>query len=89
MYKDVQTQSSDFSLGSEEFCEAMRRFASIVGTNSCASEGRRNGMSATAITSLSTDPASLLVCVNKYAIALPVTAAPAERNIIHRSPAAV
>jgi flavin reductase len=65
MHKDVQTQSSDIPLGSEAFCDAMRRFAATVSIISCASEGRRYGMSATAITSLSIDPPTLLVCVNK------------------------
>src|SRR5215467_9408111 len=65
MRKDMPTQSPSIPLGSEAFCEAMRRFASTVSIISCASEGRRYGMSATAITSLSFDPPSLLVCVNK------------------------
>src|SRR5215468_9988544 len=65
MRKDMPTQSPSIPLGSEAFCEAMRRFASTVSIISCASEGRRYGMSATAITSLSADPPSLLVCVSK------------------------
>jgi flavin reductase len=65
MRKEVRAQSSDIPFGSEAFCKAMRRFASTVSIISCASGGRRYGMSATAITSLSIDPPSLLVCVSK------------------------
>jgi flavin reductase len=47
------------------FRDAMRRFATTVSIISCACGGCRYGMSATAVTSLSVDPPSLLVCVNK------------------------
>ena len=47
------------------FRDAMRRFATTVSIISCSSGGCRYGMSATAVTSLSVDPPSLLVCVNK------------------------
>jgi len=62
-----QTKSSEFPLAGEAFRDAMRRFATTVSIISCASEGRRYGMSVTAITSLSAAPPSLLVCVNKSA----------------------
>jgi flavin reductase len=65
MCKEQQTESAETPLGSQAFCEAMRRFATTVSIISCASDGCRYGMSATAITSLSVDPPSLLVCVNK------------------------
>ncbi|HEY1748321.1 MAG TPA: flavin reductase family protein [Xanthobacteraceae bacterium] len=45
----------------------MRRFATTVSIITCAHGGSRFGMSATAVTSLSVDPPSLLVCVNKSA----------------------
>lgn len=49
------------------FRAAMRRFATTVSIITCAHGESRFGMSATAITSLSVDPPSLLVCVNKSA----------------------
>ena len=51
------------------FKAAMRRLAATVTivTNSDAETGRRSGMTATAVTSLSVDPPSLLVCVNRSA----------------------
>ena len=60
-------ESAEIPLGSEAYREAMRRFAATVSIISCASDGSRYGMSATAITSLSVDPPSLLVCVHKSA----------------------
>jgi len=48
----------------ELFRAAMRRFATTVSILTCVSEGSRFGMSATAVTSLSTEPPALLVCVN-------------------------
>ena len=47
------------------FRDAMLRFATTVSIISCACGGCRYGMSATAVTSLSVDRPSLLVCVNK------------------------
>jgi flavin reductase len=46
------------------FRAAMRRFATTVSILTCTSEGSCFGMSATAVTSLSTEPPALLVCVN-------------------------
>ncbi len=51
----------------ELFRAAMRRFATTVSVISCARDGHRFGMAATAVTSLSTEPPALLVCVNKSA----------------------
>jgi flavin reductase len=67
MHSEEQTASAEIPLGSDAFRDAMRRFAATVSIISCASDGCRYGMSATAITSLSVDPPSLLVCVNKSA----------------------
>ena len=51
-----------------EFKRAMRRLASTVTIISTADvNGNRYGMAATAVTSVSTDPPSLLVCVNRDA----------------------
>jgi flavin reductase len=54
-------------LVSQPFRDAMRRFATTVSIITCTHGGSRFGMSATAVTSLSVDPPSLLVCVNKSA----------------------
>jgi flavin reductase len=54
-------------LESGSFRAALRRFTTTVSIVTCAHGGSRFGMSATAITSLSVDPPSLLVCVNKSA----------------------
>jgi flavin reductase (DIM6/NTAB) family NADH-FMN oxidoreductase RutF len=44
---------------------AMRRFPAAVSVITAADENRRHGMTATAVTSLSLDPPSLIVCVNR------------------------
>jgi flavin reductase (DIM6/NTAB) family NADH-FMN oxidoreductase RutF len=57
-------QSSDIATG---FRAAMRRIAATV-TIVTANDGERyHGMTATAVTSLSMEPPSLLVCINKKA----------------------
>jgi flavin reductase len=48
----------------ELFRQSMRRFATSVSVISCASEGVRYGITATAVTSLCAEPASVLVCIN-------------------------
>ena len=53
----LQTQTS--------FRDAMRRLAATVTIISTGGRGRRHGITATAVTSLSMDPPSLLVCVNR------------------------
>ena len=47
------------------FRDAMRRLAATVTIISARGAGRRHGITATAVTSLSMDPPSLLVCVNR------------------------
>jgi flavin reductase (DIM6/NTAB) family NADH-FMN oxidoreductase RutF len=64
---------SDADLGAD-FRQAMRRLAASVHIVATRSEGRRYGMTATAVTSLSMDPPSLLVCVNRKAATHPVLA---------------
>jgi len=67
MRKKEHSKPAEISKDGAVFRDAMRRFATTVSIISCASEGCRYGMSATAVTSLSFDPPSLLVCVNKSA----------------------
>lgn len=47
------------------FRDAMRRLAATVTIISARNGDRRHGITATAVTSLSMDPASLLVCINQ------------------------
>lgn len=47
------------------FKEAMRRLAGTVTIVTVSNDGERHGTTATAVTSLSMDPPSLLVCFNK------------------------
>ena len=49
---------------SNDFRTAMRRLATTVSVISVERDDQRNAMTATAVTSLSMDPPSLLVCVN-------------------------
>jgi len=49
----------------EHFRSAMRRFTSTVTVISTGLDGQRHGMTATAVTSVSLDPPSLLTCVNR------------------------
>ena len=50
-----------------DFKAAMRRLAATVTIVSVRNGDQRHGMAATAVTSLTTDPPSLLACVNKSA----------------------
>jgi flavin reductase len=52
---------------SRNFREAMRRLAATVNVVTARSGERCFGMTATAVTSLSMDPVSALVCVNRSA----------------------
>lgn len=54
------------SLG-EQMREGMRRLASGVCVVSASYAGKRYAMTASSVTSVSDDPASLLICVNKQA----------------------
>jgi flavin reductase (DIM6/NTAB) family NADH-FMN oxidoreductase RutF len=50
-----------------DFRKAMRRLTSAVTVITTAHDERRYGMTATAVTSVSADPPSLLICVNRSA----------------------
>ena len=49
----------------EQFRSAMRRLTATVSVISVARAGERHGMTATAVTSVSAEPPSLLVCINR------------------------
>lgn len=50
-----------------DFRAAMRRLASTVSVVTCADKGQWHGMTATAVTSVCADPATVLVCINQSA----------------------
>jgi flavin reductase len=52
---------------SHDFRAAMRRMIATVNIITVVEDGVAHGMTATAVSSLSTDPASLLICVNQSA----------------------
>jgi flavin reductase (DIM6/NTAB) family NADH-FMN oxidoreductase RutF len=52
----------------ETFKRALRRFPAAVSVITSADQNRRHGMTATAVTSLSLDPPSLIVCVNQQTL---------------------
>lgn len=72
---------------SEEFRQSMRRLAATVTVVTVAEAALRYGMTATAVTSLSFDPPSLLVCVNNSgSLYQPLTRAQWFCiNVLHRS----
>ena len=51
----------------EDFRKAMRRVASTVNVISIYVDGQPMGITATAVSSISLDPPSLLVCINRAA----------------------
>lgn len=51
----------------EDFKRAMRRLTSTVSIIATGAEGERSGMVATAVSSLCTEPPSLLICINRTA----------------------
>jgi flavin reductase (DIM6/NTAB) family NADH-FMN oxidoreductase RutF len=51
----------------DEFKQAMRRFASTVAIITTVQDGERVGMAATAVSSVSTDPPSLVISINRQA----------------------
>ena len=57
---------ADARLG-EDFRQAMRRVASTVNVISILVDGQPMGITATAVSSISLDPPSLLVCINQAA----------------------
>lgn len=60
----MQDTTSDVTAS---FKQAMRRLTSTISLITTQHEGRRSGMAATAVQSVTTDPATLLICVNRTA----------------------
>ncbi|WP_322047584.1 flavin reductase family protein [Paraburkholderia sp. J67] len=61
-----------------DMLQAMRRLARSVAVISCCDGERRYSMSATAVDSLSTEPPSLLICINQSSSIYPPLAAGAD-----------
>lgn len=61
--------SADTLSADSSFRSIMRKLASSVVVITARSERQKNGLTATAMCSLSTDPQSILICVNKDASA--------------------
>ena len=61
----MSTVDADDTTVQTAFRSAMRRFASTVSIISVQSGSDRHGTTATAVTSVSLDPPSLLVCINQ------------------------
>ena len=70
----------------EGFRQAMRRVASTVNIISLCVDGEAMGITATAVSSLSMDPPSLLVCINRAASVHPSMedVAHFRVNVLHR-----
>jgi flavin reductase len=60
---------SDFALSPDLFKSAMRRIASTVCVLTTLHDGKRWGMTATAVCSLTAEPPSLIACINRSATA--------------------
>ncbi|MEO0412273.1 MAG: flavin reductase family protein [Pseudomonadota bacterium] len=72
---------------SDLFRQAMRRAPASVYILATAQDGERAGMTATAVTSLSFDPLSMLVCVHKSASCHPMLLAAGRFSLSLLSPA--
>ena len=73
------------------FRQAMRRVASTVNVISIRVDGQPMGITATAVSSISLDPPSLLVCINRTAsVHAPMGGMPHFRvNVLHRAQEAI
>jgi flavin reductase (DIM6/NTAB) family NADH-FMN oxidoreductase RutF len=63
------SRSPDQAMRTDSFKSGMRKFASGVALVTSAANGDRAGLIATAVSSVSTSPPTLLVCINKSASA--------------------
>ena len=73
------------------FRQAMRRVASTVNVISICVDGQPMGITATAVSSISLEPPSLLVCINRTAsVHAPMGGMPHFRvNVLHRDQEAI
>lgn len=55
----------------ERFKQSMRRLAASVSVITCAHEGQWHGLTATAVTSLCAEPASIITCINASSSVMP------------------
>ncbi|WP_310227704.1 flavin reductase family protein [Sphingobium xenophagum] len=71
--------------------DALRRLAKAVVVITCRYDGKRYAMAATAVSELSLDPPSMLVCVNRHASLFQALASGSDFaiNILHSSHAAI
>jgi flavin reductase (DIM6/NTAB) family NADH-FMN oxidoreductase RutF len=76
-----------FSPVAQQLREGLRRLAKAVVVITCRHEGRRFAMAATAVSELSMEPPSLLICVNRTASLYAPLAEGADFcvNILHSS----
>jgi flavin reductase (DIM6/NTAB) family NADH-FMN oxidoreductase RutF len=65
MQEGIMSLSSASDELRRSFKLALRRFPAAVSVITSADQNRRHGMTATAVTSLSLDPPSLIVCINQ------------------------
>jgi flavin reductase (DIM6/NTAB) family NADH-FMN oxidoreductase RutF len=74
-----------------DFRQAMRRVASTVNVISICIDGRPMGITATAVSSISMDPPSLLICINRAsAVHAPLGDVTHFRvNVLHRDQEAI
>ncbi|WP_206538697.1 flavin reductase family protein [Afipia sp. P52-10] len=63
------------TVGAQDFMLGMRQVVSSVAIVTARADGVRNGLTATAVCSVSAEPPTILVCVNRNASAEPLIAA--------------
>jgi flavin reductase (DIM6/NTAB) family NADH-FMN oxidoreductase RutF len=68
------TESASVHASTDAFRNAMRRFATGVAIVTTAHEGRIHGFTANAFASVSAEPPTVLICVNRGATAHPLIA---------------
>jgi flavin reductase (DIM6/NTAB) family NADH-FMN oxidoreductase RutF len=73
--------SGDERILAESMRGALRRLAKAVVIITCKHDGRRYAMTATAVSELSMDPPSLLICVNRGASSAGALAAGADYGV--------
>jgi flavin reductase len=67
MSNTVTSADSKFSISADQYRAIMRNVPASVAIITSISDGQRNGLTATAVCSVSAEPAHILVCVNRDA----------------------